>query len=607
MKILVSKILFGTMLLSVVAPAQTSTARRAGSLSTPAPTPTPPQKRGDRTAPGASPASSSSLPASPAAIPTSSSVAISNTPQHAPDLLDFGTVSEGSSAKRTFSLITNAAGYVTVNIPPGPFRLAEFREMGPATGSKNLGAQPAMPAVPGARSRMKYQEGQNGPYQWSMAPNTEMQIDIVFTPRPPSGPGTAASQLTTLNATGPGAHGNWALVIPLRGTLNPVKLTPESPQPKAFGNNNLPMSGKGGSSPGTAAPPTARKMSSSEALQRMRSAGRPVLVATVRNSKLSQSGIDAKTLAQLKQQKQAADQERAWIIATKQRGGSQTTKSIGTGGAAGVGVSNASASGVGTGNNTLQSPSAPVPNVLICAKAAPDALISSINGQKKASVIFTTDPDNNLFTFTGCNFGDTQGSIHLYGGFAHGNVPFEISFWNDKSIVARVQPDLAGELDRDGVTLVLVSGNGHQTAFQGFKFYAARQTYVLASIPNPSSKIIFGPPDLSKCQVAKNWTFWACGVGPDPDDGLTVAVVRAGVQGDKGTDQFTISGLKPGFEVSDVSLWISPYVTDKQGWSMVSFAENISVSYVFDWKNAEATYGLRISATGPRGLDSVWK
>jgi hypothetical protein len=197
--------------------------------------------------------------------------------------------------------------------------------------------------------------------------------------------------------------------------------------------------------------------------------------------------------------------------------------------------------------------------------------------------------------------------MHLYGGFAHGNIPFEIQFWNDKNIVARVQPDLAAELDRDGVTLVLVSSNGHQTAFQGLKFYAARQTYALTDIPNASSKIIFGDPDISNCQVAKNWTFWDCDVSSSPKDGLAVTVVRARVQGDKGTDQLTLSGLKPGFEVSDVSLWISPQVTDKQGWSLTSFAENISVNYVFDWKNACATYGLRISVAGPRGLNSVWK
>jgi hypothetical protein len=40
---------------------------------------------------------------------------------------------------------------------------------------------------------------------------------------------------------------------------------------------------------------------------------------------------------------------------------------------------------------------------------------------------------------------------------------------------------------------------------------------------------------------------------------------------------------------------------------MYSFAENISVNYVFDWKQPIATYGLLISVSGPRGFDSAWK
>src|SRR5262249_44826884 len=131
------------------------------------PAPTPPQKQGDRPpAPGTPPGSAqATMPVTPA-VPAP----ITNTPQHAPDQLDFGTVSEGSSVKRTFSLITNAPGYVTVNIPPGPFHLVEFREMVSAPGSKNMGPQSTLPVAPVARSRIKYQEGQNGPYQWSMAP-----------------------------------------------------------------------------------------------------------------------------------------------------------------------------------------------------------------------------------------------------------------------------------------------------------------------------------------------------------------------------------------------------------------------------------------------------
>jgi len=564
-----------------------------------------PQKRGDRPAPGAA---ASPVPAS-AAPNASSSTAIFNAPQHSPDQLDFGLVSVGASSLKTFTLTTNAAGNVSVTIPPGPFRIAEFRELGALQGGSKNSTNPlnAGGFSPQVKSRITYRVGQSGPFQWSMAPNEQIQLDIVFAPKSQTITGVSSE---VMNVNGPGPHGNWVLTIPLRGTSNAMKAaSPDNSQQASVTHtgNVLPLSGKGGgSSPGVAPPSTTRRLTPTEALSRMHSAGKPVLVATARNSKLAKNGIETNIFTQLKQQKQTADLERSRIMAANPRGGVQTTKSMGSSGAGNVATASPAVAGVGGGNNLSQA-QAPVGNALACAKSAPDALIFSINGQKNNAAVLTTDPDSNLFTFNGCNFGDTQGSIHLYGGFAHGNIPFEVSFWNDHGIVARVQPDLTGELDRDSVNLVLVSGNGHQTQFQGFKFYAARQTYVLSSIPNLESKIIYGPPDPAHCEHAENYTFMSCGAFTDPNDGLPVYVSRWGVKGDKGTDQFTISGLKPGFEISDISVWISPEISSKQGWSIYSFAENISVNYVFDWKKPIADYGLRISVSGPRGIDSPWK
>src|SRR5262249_39874897 len=310
---------------------------------------------------------------------------------------------------------------------------------------------------PQVKSRITYRVGQSGPFQWSMAPNEQIQLDIVFAPKSQTITGVS-SEVMNVNGTGP--HGNWVLTIPLRCKINAMKAaSPDnSQQPSVTHTGNvLPLSGKGGgSSPGVAPPSTVRRLTPTEALSRMHSAGKPVLVATARNSKLTKNGIETNIFTQLKQQKQTADLERGQIMAANPRGSLQTTKSMGSTGTAGnvATATPAAASGVGGGNNLSQA-QAPVGNALACAKSAPDALIFSINGQKKNAAVLTTDPDSNLFTFNGCNFGDAQGSIHLYGGFAHGNILFEISFWNDHSIVARLQPDLAGELDRDNVNLVL--------------------------------------------------------------------------------------------------------------------------------------------------------
>jgi hypothetical protein len=185
-----------------------------------------------------------------APAPPASAISTVNTPQHSPGQLDFGTVQDGLSSRQTFSLTTNASGYVTVSIPAGPFRIAEFREMAPLQGgSKNAGGQPAATAIGGVKSRIRYQEGQTGPYQWSMAANAVMQVDLIFAPTIKGG--TKVGQvLGSMNVSGPGPRGNWSLAIPLRGVLGNLVLTPEPPTPKRGGNggssNNAPSGNTAG-------------------------------------------------------------------------------------------------------------------------------------------------------------------------------------------------------------------------------------------------------------------------------------------------------------------------------------------------------------------------
>jgi hypothetical protein len=202
-----------------------------------------PQKRGDRPHPGAA-ASPGPVSAAPNA---SSSTAIFNAPQHSPDQLDFGFVSAGASSLKTFTLTTNASGNVSVTIPPGPFRLAEFRELGALQGGSKNSTTPlnAGGFSPQVKSRITYREGQSGPFQWSMAPNEQIQLDIVFAPKSQTIPGMSSA---VMNVNGPGPHGNWVVTIPLRGTTNGMKaLSPDNSQQ---GTGKLPQSGKaGGSSP----------------------------------------------------------------------------------------------------------------------------------------------------------------------------------------------------------------------------------------------------------------------------------------------------------------------------------------------------------------------
>jgi hypothetical protein len=167
-------------------------------------------------------------PIPPLSVPPNSAF-VDNTPQHSPDQFDFGEVWDGDFAKKTLYLTTNASGYVTIQIPEGPFRVREFREMGGVTGlkSKNSPKQQnsQVTAVQQIKSRIVYPDGKTGPFQWSMAPGADMQVDIFFQPHFQFGGMMGGQKTATMKVTGPGPHGNWAFSVPLRGMFDGLKIT----------------------------------------------------------------------------------------------------------------------------------------------------------------------------------------------------------------------------------------------------------------------------------------------------------------------------------------------------------------------------------------------
>jgi hypothetical protein len=169
----------------------------------------------------------SPTPSPPLSLPPASAL-IDNTPPHSPDQFEFGEVWDGDLAKKTLYLTTNASGYVTIQIPEGPFRVGEFREMGGVTGlkSKNNPKQQnsQVTAVQQIKSRIVYPDGKTGPFQWSMAPSVDMQVDIFFQPHFQFGGTMAGLKSQTMKVTGPGPKGNWALSLPLRGMFDGLKV-----------------------------------------------------------------------------------------------------------------------------------------------------------------------------------------------------------------------------------------------------------------------------------------------------------------------------------------------------------------------------------------------
>jgi hypothetical protein len=95
---------------------------------------------------------------------------------------------------------------------------------------------------------------------------------------------------------------------------------------------------------------------------------------------------------------------------------------------------------------------------------------------------FTPIEQYNLYTITGCSFGDTSGNVSIYGtGSFQEN--FIVKFWSEDAIVVSLDPNLSGLPDLDNITLVVQRNDKHQTQKPGFKFYAARQKVPLKQIP----------------------------------------------------------------------------------------------------------------------------
>ncbi len=219
-------------------PTPLSTVKQSGAVATPTQTaPKTLQTTAPATNPKAVPGvSNTTAPAGVAARPTPTpatvppafgSTVISNTPIHSPDQFDFGEVWDGDVAKKTFYITANASGFITVDIPAGPFHVSEYREMGEAKGTSknmNMGKGPVVPIQP-VKVRYPYPDGRTGPLQWKLEPGTDVQIDVVFQPHFKFGSEMAGQKSATMKVSGPGPKLNWTLAVPLRGMFDGVKIS----------------------------------------------------------------------------------------------------------------------------------------------------------------------------------------------------------------------------------------------------------------------------------------------------------------------------------------------------------------------------------------------
>ncbi|MBZ5528413.1 MAG: hypothetical protein LAN71_11000 [Acidobacteriia bacterium] len=279
-----------------------------------------------------------------------------------------------------------------------------------------------------------------------------------------------------------------------------------------------------------------------------------------------------------------------------------------------------------------QEPPAPAPRnpagqgmsaVAVCQHPS----IGSVNKQANG-VVFTPDPQYNLYTIKGCMFGDTQGQAHLYGPFAAGHVALQIEFWSDSQIVAKVDPQVTGELDQDNVTLVLAPSGAPQMQKPGFKFYAMRETTLLTRIPRSTANLVivtdtggnpvnFGPQDNSK--------YYSPTTSSTSFAGMSAEVSRAATYVFNGNqDLFDFSKMKSGFTTDNMQLntrvlpndcgenyivngtWKTEWVGDniRVTWQMQHCHEASSAVFgVGSMDVSNSDYGLSVWVVGPRGVN----
>jgi hypothetical protein len=281
-----------------------------------------------------------------------------------------------------------------------------------------------------------------------------------------------------------------------------------------------------------------------------------------------------------------------------------------------------------------------IPGVALQCGNDPTLRILTVSGGPHPSV-FTQDATNNrnFYTITGCSFGNigpnAKAYIYYQGTF---HEDFQIQQWSDNFVALNLDPSLTGLDDQTNVVLVVQRADGQQASKGGNKFYSARATTLLPSIPQRNFSLNRFRPDQSTIQ---NWK-------PTYTSGSSTSVVpnlpglSAEVHWDLtpdpngslvgGDDEYDFSHLHSTFvlesavmEWRDVSCTDPNYnqvVTSKNNWSIDwSGPSGLQVGWQGQicnptWRSCggafqpdcflglpESNYGIDVWVTGPRGLD----
>jgi hypothetical protein len=251
--------------------------------------------------------------------------------------------------------------------------------------------------------------------------------------------------------------------------------------------------------------------------------------------------------------------------------------------------------------------------------------VATVN-RAKTGVIFTTDQSTNLYTITGCGFGNTPGKLYLEGGQgafpAHGGkLGFVVRTWSDRGIVAMLEPSISGELDQDNVTLVVETATAARGRIQSgpHKFIAARgQPILIPALPKSAFCSTSATAMNEWCPegvVSGGAIVSPCGAWGLTDCSIEIFRQKPFVTPSQPlVDHFTPK-LKPGFVISSVEIQVAtltssgsssidirttnPTVNAKQVFIRVPMFEDPIPGTGYD-----SLYGVKFYAVGPVGISN---
>ena len=373
--------------------------------------------------------------------------------------------------------------------------------------------------------------------------------------------------------------------------------------------------------------------------------GPPKMSALVKNPRAGQ--INSPVIAILKKQRSVADIEASQmklslrpVVQTGPAGGSQLMSATGGAGSSLPGTTGnrtaTGVAGVGTGKGVTGNIPASISHLpyfnstaFTCAND-PTFRILTVSGSAGPAT-FTPIDQYNLYTITGCSFGNpgSNDKVYIYGtGSFQGN--FAIKFWSDNTIAITLDESISGYPDLSNINLVVQRNDGQQTQKPGFNFYAFRQPVPLSTMPSSWAKLVTLlsgfkqlPPQYSSPPSSAP--------GPGPSAGTSyVSRFYNGKKFDPTgkSDYYDFSKLAAGWTTHSFQVTtydqICPYaVTYRQDFGTWSwnwdkgYPDNIRVwlsdttcSGFFPaapWLNYQnrtgSDYALKVWVIGPRGID----